>query len=108
MKIVMSASESMPLAKTGGLADVVHALSAELVKMNHEVFIIMPYYQSIRDKFDINTTPIAKYQVYLSWRIQECEVYKTVIDDITYYLLGNAHYFNRQNLYGYDDDNERS
>ena len=107
MKIVMSASESMPLAKTGGLADVVHALSAELVKMNHEVFIIMPYYQSIRDKFDINTTPIAKYQVYLSWRIQECEVYKTVIDGITYYLLGNAHYFNRQNLYGYDDDNER-
>ena len=33
MKIAMASSEAAPLAKTGGLADVVHALSRELVRM---------------------------------------------------------------------------
>lgn len=107
MKIIMCASEAIPLAKTGGLADVVHALSAELVKKGHEVSIFIPYYQSIRDNQNVRVKPIAKYSVQLSWRNQECEVYQTEIDGITYYLLGNVRYFNRQNLYGYEDDNER-
>ncbi len=107
MKILMCASESTPLAKTGGLADVVHALSAELVKKGHEVSIVIPYYDKIRNNDNIRVTPLAKYSVQLSWRNQECEVYKTEIDGITYYLLGNVRYFNRDNLYGYDDDNER-
>ena len=107
MNIVMSCSEATPLAKSGGLADVVHALSAELVKLNHKVYIIMPYYQSIRNKSEANIRPIAKYKVDLAWRKQECEVYETIINGITYILIGNVQYFNRQNLYGYDDDNER-
>jgi starch synthase len=52
MKILMTASEAVPYAKTGGLADAVSALSIALAKLGHEVRIVIPRYYSInRDKF---------------------------------------------------------
>ena len=42
MRIAMVASESNPLIKTGGLADVVYSLGKELVVMGHEVSVLMP------------------------------------------------------------------
>ncbi len=44
MKIMMITSEAVPFAKTGGLADVVTALSQELALTGNEVKIIIPYY----------------------------------------------------------------
>ena len=46
LNIVMVASEAVPYAKTGGLADVVGALSVELVKLGHGVTLILPGYPS--------------------------------------------------------------
>jgi starch synthase len=48
MQITFAASESTPLAKTGGLADVVGALPRELVKLGHEVTVYLPFYARIR------------------------------------------------------------
>ena len=48
MKIVFAASECVPFAKTGGLADVVGALGPELVKLGHEVTVYLPFYPRVR------------------------------------------------------------
>ena len=51
MKILMVSSEAVPWAKTGGLADMVSALSISLAKLGHDVRIVIPRYYSIdRDK----------------------------------------------------------
>lgn len=47
MKTLMLASEAVPLAKTGGLADVVSALSVELARLGHEVRLTVPHYAGI-------------------------------------------------------------
>jgi len=47
MKILMVSSEAVPWAKTGGLADMVSALSISLAKLGHEVKIVIPRYYSI-------------------------------------------------------------
>jgi len=47
MKIVFAASECTPWAKTGGLADVVSALSRTLAKMGHETTVYLPYYRQV-------------------------------------------------------------
>ncbi|MCD6398065.1 MAG: glycogen/starch synthase, partial [Spirochaetaceae bacterium] len=44
MKILMISSECVPFAKSGGLADVVAALSRQLSSMGHDVRIILPEY----------------------------------------------------------------
>jgi len=50
LKIVMIASECVPYAKTGGLADVVGALPQTLHSMGHEVIVVMPRYRIIDGK----------------------------------------------------------
>ena len=45
LNIVMAASEAVPYAKTGGLADVVGALAMELAKSGHHVTLLMPSYR---------------------------------------------------------------
>lgn len=102
----MIASEANPLCKSGGLADVTYALSRELNQNGHEAIIILPYYKSIKNKpFDVKY--LKYYYISMSWRNQYVGVCEVLIDGIKYYLIDNEYYFNRDGLYGYDDDQER-
>lgn len=48
MKIAICASEAVPFAKTGGLADVCGALPSELHALGHEVVLVLPKYPSVK------------------------------------------------------------
>ena len=50
MRILMLASEAVPLAKTGGLADVAGTLPVELARLGHEVQLALPRYAGIEPK----------------------------------------------------------
>ena len=53
MKILMVTAEAVPFAKTGGLADMVSALSIALAEKGHDVKIVMPrYYKINRDNLE--------------------------------------------------------
>lgn len=47
MKVVFCASEAVPFAKTGGLADVCGALPLEVAELGHEVNVVLPAYRSV-------------------------------------------------------------
>lgn len=52
LKILIAASEITPLAKVGGLGDVIGALPKALAKLNLDVRVIIPFYGGIdRDKY---------------------------------------------------------
>ena len=55
MKILVASSELTPLARTGGLADAVAELTAELFRLGHEVSVVIPYYRSIREEKAVKT-----------------------------------------------------
>lgn len=107
MRIVMVASESNPLIKTGGLADVCYSLSKELVVMGQEVSVIMPLYKRAFDKFKDQLKKIDSFQVKMSWRKNQADVYVTYQNGIAFYLIENPFYFHRDGIYGYGDDMER-
>jgi len=48
-EIVFLASEMVPYCKTGGLADVVGALPAELARLGSKVTVIVPYYRAVAE-----------------------------------------------------------
>ena len=56
MRILQVASEAVPVCKTGGLADVVTALSAALVDADHEVVVLLPAYRGVFDR--VEATPM--------------------------------------------------
>jgi len=107
VKILMVSSESNPYAKTGGLADVVYSLAKELTIEGHEMTIVLPYYQAIAQINNGSMKLIGAFDVYMSWRKQHADLYRTYHEGITYYFIGNGYYFNRDNVYGYYDDIER-
>ncbi|MFH1640883.1 MAG: glycogen synthase GlgA [Candidatus Omnitrophota bacterium] len=88
MKIAICASEVVPFAKTGGLADVAGALPFVLEALKQEVIIIMPKYKSIAEpKFKIN-------------KLKEGISYSIIGKGIKVYFIENDVYFNRDGLYG--------
>ena len=106
MKIAMICSEANPFIKTGGLADVTYSLSKELVNLGEEVIIALPYYNQIKAQV-LNPECVGSLTIHMSWREESANVYKYLRDGITYYFLENRHYFEREGIYGYDDDGER-
>jgi starch synthase len=59
LKICFAASEAVPYAKTGGLADVAAALPAQLAQLGHDVRVFLPRYRGItasqRDLRDVDS-----------------------------------------------------
>ena len=100
MKIVLVASEVVPFAKTGGLADVAGALPKALAKKGVSVSVIMPYYSSISAKqFKIKPTK-TKVRVKILDQEVEGKIYKTTTEDnINVYFIEQPKYFDRKELY---------
>ncbi|MGB7912538.1 MAG: glycogen/starch synthase, partial [Desulfobaccales bacterium] len=48
LKVLFVASEGIPFAKTGGLADVVGTLPYALQKLGVEVKVLLPYYRAVK------------------------------------------------------------
>ena len=59
IRILMVTTETSPFAKTGGLADMVSALSSSLISMDTDVRIVMPRYYCVdRDTLEKNPPPL--------------------------------------------------
>ena len=109
MNILMCSSEALPFSKTGGLADVVYALSKEIAKKEKDdtMSIISPFYGSI-DKKKYRFKSLYTFNVKMNWRSIPTEIMHVEYEGIDYYLVKNDNYFARNGgLYGYYDDGER-
>ncbi|MDZ4247437.1 MAG: glycogen synthase [Dehalococcoidia bacterium] len=100
MKILFAAAEAVPLAKVGGMADVVGSLPAALSRLGEDVRLIMPGYGIIsRDKFPAETE-IESIPVEAMGRKDNIRLKKTKINGkITVYLVENDHYFGQPSVY---------
>lgn len=110
MKILYVASEALPYASTGGLADVVGSLPAAVKRSlgtSADVRVVIPLYPAVREKFASQLTLERETTVRLSWRNQYCGIWSTVRDGVTFYFIDNEYYFQRPSLYGSFDDGER-
>jgi len=107
MNILFVASESVPLIKTGGLADVVGSLPKALQQAGAQVRVMVPLYEAIPQEIKAQMETIATFTVGVGWRRQYCGVLKTEIDGVTFYTIDNEFYYKRGGLYGYGDDAER-
>ena len=107
MKILYATSEAVPFCKTGGLADVAGSLPAALAEQGAEVAVVLPLYQKVKEKFGDELKFVCYDYVDLAWRHNYCGLFSLERDGVTWYFLDNEQYFNRPDLYGYGDDNER-
>ncbi|MBZ5701164.1 MAG: glycogen synthase GlgA [Acidobacteriia bacterium] len=108
MKILFVASEGLPYAKTGGLADVIEGLPKALAELGEEVAVVLPRYRGTKPGAVLRslTIPVGG------------QLRFPVIEDggtrhgVRYFLVDDAAYFDRGHLYGehgkdYPDNAER-
>ena len=102
MRILFVSAEAAPLAKVGGMGDVVGALPKFLRRMGHDVRIFMPYYGFIPDKMDVPKKPV--------WdggaMFQNFSVFESVLPgtDVPLYLLQHPSFLPRRVYGGVDED----
>ena len=114
MKILMASSEMAPLARSGGLGDVLEMLPAEMQKRGHEVSVVLPYYRSIRESrgLKIKSTGV-KMTVQVGAKRLDAEVLECIAPNgVQVFLVRRDEYFDRSGYYGaegrdYEDNAER-
>ena len=111
MYIVMIAPECAPVAKVGGLADVVQGLSRELEVRGNAVELILPFYDCMR--FDrvwgLQKTYSDLWVPYYDHHVH-CDVYFGFVEGLKCFFIkshSSNNFFNRGKFYGDHDDQER-
>ncbi|MBQ7488539.1 MAG: glycogen synthase GlgA, partial [Clostridia bacterium] len=104
MKLLFAASECVPFVKTGGLADVVGALSPVLKNRGVDVRVILPLYAEIPETFKAQMKLECEFEVILCWRKQYCGIRSLEYQGVTFYFVDNEYYFGRSYIYGLGGD----
>jgi starch synthase len=104
MRILFVAAEAGPIAKVGGMGDVVGALPKVLRQMGHDVRIFMPFYGFLPDKMQVPSQPIWQG----SAMFETFSVFETVLPgtDVPLYLFGHPSFLGR-NIYGGENEDWR-
>ena len=109
MRILFVASEALPYAKTGGLADVIEGLPKALVKLGHEVAVFLPKYQGVEG----SSVEMTSMTIPQGTRLRFPAILNGGLHrGVRYFFLEDPFYFDREGIYGsknheYPDNAER-
>jgi starch synthase len=120
LHILFVTSEATPFARTGGLGDVASALPKALAALGHEVRVVMPFYQSVRNGEFALTQLLSELRVPLLTDDRTATVWQGELPladgaagpQVPVYFIEQDDYFARPGLYGneagdYPDNAER-
>jgi starch synthase len=111
LKVLFVCAEVAPFSSVGGLSQVAHALSRELIKLGVDVRIFTPKYGVVDSAKYPAKTVIKNLKVPSGdGRSIDCSVesYRLSKNDATVYFLVNEEYYQkRANVYNYSDDHIR-
>ena len=103
LKVLFASSEVVPFAKTGGLADVAGALPKQLVQLGHDLRVVMPKYETIKEtKFKLREViRLRDIAVPLGDKVHHVSIKSAFIPDtkVQVYFMEYPDFFNRQGLY---------
>ena len=107
LKILFVSAEVAPFAKQGGLGDVAGSLPKALHAAGHDVRIVMPAYRAIEQGYHgVNAREDLSFQVPVRGSLLSAGVFESKLpgSDVPVYFIAEQNLFNRERVYGYDDD----
>lgn len=111
MRVAMVSAECAPIAKAGGLGDVVHGLSRALIALGVDVEVFLPDYDSLReDRVEDRQVVIEALLVPFDEREIPCRIASGRVDGVRCFFIAPDSaeaYFRRGRIYGEVDDAER-
>ncbi|MGZ7066437.1 MAG: glycogen/starch synthase, partial [Candidatus Aminicenantales bacterium] len=95
MKVAFLASEAIPYAKTGGLADVAGALPKFLARLGVDVRVFMPFYREVKAKNLPLRTVINHAAIDLAGERRDYSVLEHKADGFSVYMIVRDEYYDR-------------
>ncbi len=102
-KILFCAAEATPLAKVGGLADVVGSLPKAMRSQGVDVRVLLPAYSTI-SLSKLAAKKIISFSLLVDGKKEAVTIYEAKVQGTVFYLLQNKKYFKGE---VYDGDNAR-
>lgn len=111
MYIIHVTSELAPIAKVGGLGDMIQGLGKALIKEGEQVEVILPFYDTI-DKNKLKNLKVEIENLPSYENMGEClsTIWSAEVDGLPVTLIDPHHkkcFFKRGKIYGEKDDAER-
>lgn len=108
MNILHVSSEVFPYAKTGGLADMTASLAKAQAEAGHRVTLVTPLYRGIREQFDGIRPSGIEFSVALGQAEKTATIWQLdATENLRLLFIDQPEFFDRDNLYGEEDDAER-
>lgn len=108
MLIIHASTELAPIAKAGGLGDVVYGLSKALIQEGHSAQVILPKYSFIKNTELQNLTLISKKYIQSPFaQGSEVSFWKATYDNISLILVephAPSDLFQKESIYGHNND----
>jgi starch synthase len=96
MRILYVASEAVPFAKTGGLADVVGALPKYILELGHEAVVVLPRYRGVKTLKVL----LPSLTIPLGGDLKFCSIHESEPSGgVRFFLVDYPDYYNRQEFY---------
>ena len=103
LKVLHIAPECSPLAKKGGLGDVVGTLPKALKKQSIDARVLMPAWPGVLEKAEevgtLNRVPLGEISVALNWRAYTASVLEAEVNGLHIYLLDQPELFSDPCIY---------
>jgi starch synthase len=96
MNVLFVAVEMSPIAKVGGLADVIGSLPKALSRLGHDVRVILPRYRMIETYPDLKLVELGSFEVQVgkNWR-KQANLCETWIEGVQVYLIGTDEWYDK-------------
>jgi starch synthase len=100
LRVLFVASEGVPFAKTGGLADIVGTLPQALEELGVEVKVLMPYYGMVKQGKTPTTLIAEDLEVNLGLINHSFNLMAPTAPGSPFYFVERDEFYERSNLYG--------
>ncbi len=107
LRVLQIAVECIPFVKTGGLADVVGSLAENYSKLGVHSDVMLPLYPRVKDKYRLLLEMRAEQIITYGNTRYKASLYSYQDRNTTYYFIESYDFFDRDSIYGYDDDGDR-
>ncbi len=113
MRVLIVTPEANPFARTGGLAEVISDLAETLVKLGHDIKVVLPLYRQVREAGTPLCSTGVTLTIPLSLKNLPAEIYRAeMASGVEFFFVGQDSLYNREGLYGtlygdFEDNAER-
>lgn len=107
LSILVATMEAIPFVRVTNAAEFVYNTTRKYREKNHDAKVVMPLYNSIKQKYSNSLRYITNFMVDMNYEKHTASILSLDVEGVQFLFIDSETYFNRNRIYGEHDDCER-